>query len=92
MASKPYSATGKYIKRMSNYCSGCKFNPDKAVGDDACPFTTLYWDFLSRHREAFAGNQRMGFQLRNLDKKSDSDVAAIRKQAATVIERYARVD
>ena len=90
MASKPYSATGKYIKRMSNYCGGCKYHPDHAVGDDACPFTTLYWDFLARHRDAFSNNQRMGFQLRNLDKKSDDDLAAIRTQAAQVLERYAR--
>ena len=81
MASKPYVATGKYIQRMSNYCQGCRYDPAKAVGDDACPFTTLYWDFLDRHQSRLAGNNRMVMQLKNLERKKEEDVAAIRKAA-----------
>lgn len=81
MASKPYVATGKYIQRMSNYCGSCRFDPAKAVGEDACPFTTLYWDFLVRHKKQLQGNNRMSMQLRNVDRKEADELKAIRKQA-----------
>ena len=81
VGSKPYAASGRYIDRMSDYCADCRYNPKNATGDDACPFTTLYWDFLSRHRQRLRGNRRMGFQLKNLDRKDDSDRRAIRKRA-----------
>lgn len=84
MASKPYVASGKYIQRMSNYCDGCRFDPAKATGENACPFTTLYWDFLHRHREKLKGNNRMLMQIRNLDRKSGEEMDAIRRQAATL--------
>ncbi|MHB8901311.1 MAG: cryptochrome/photolyase family protein [Thermoguttaceae bacterium] len=84
MASKPYVATGKYIQRMSNYCAGCRYNPSKAYGEDACPFTTLYWDFLQRHRGQLQKNQRMVMQIRNLDRKPEAELAAIRRQATAV--------
>jgi len=82
MASKPYIASGKYIQRMSNYCAGCRYKPDKAVGADACPFTTLYWDFLMRHEATFENHPRLGQQVRNLRRLSDAERAAIRRQAA----------
>lgn len=86
VGTKPYCASGAYINRMSNYCSDCRFNPKKSTGDDACPVTTLYWDFLDRHRESFAKNRRMVFQIRNLERKSDDELDRIRKQAEKVRE------
>lgn len=81
MASKPYIASGQYINRMSNYCKDCQYKPEKSVGENACPFTTLYWEFLIKHRERFAGHQRMNFMLKNLQRKDDEEIEAIKKQA-----------
>ncbi|WKW12926.1 cryptochrome/photolyase family protein [Pseudogemmatithrix spongiicola] len=84
MASKPYVATGKYIQRMSNYCSECRYDPAEAVGDDACPFTTLYWDYLLRHESALRGNNRMTMQLKNLTRLSPERRAAIQARADAI--------
>ena len=81
VGTKPYAASGNYIDRMSDHCAGCRYDPGKATGEDACPFTTLYWDFLSRHRNRLKGNRRMGFQLKNLDRKDDGERRMIRRQA-----------
>jgi deoxyribodipyrimidine photolyase-related protein len=81
MASKPYVATGKYIQRMSNYCEGCPYNPAQTLGEDACPFTTLYWDFLLRHSETLAKNPRIVLQLRNAARLGKQHAQRIRKQA-----------
>lgn len=90
MASKPYAATGKYIQRMSNYCDGCQFNPAQATGDNACPFTTLYWDFLQRHKPLLVSNPRMSLQVTNLERKSATELTSIRKQATALRESFAR--
>jgi (6-4)DNA photolyase len=81
LASKPYCASGNYISKMGNYCSNCRYNPKKAVGDEACPFTTLYWDFLDRHQDRLSNNHRMGFQFRNLKRKSAEQMENIREMA-----------
>ncbi|MFO0877011.1 MAG: cryptochrome/photolyase family protein [Gemmataceae bacterium] len=81
MASKPYAASGKYIQRMSNYCQECRFDPAESVGERACPFTTLYWDFLLRHRTQLARIPRMKMQVLNLNRLSQSEQAAIQDQA-----------
>jgi deoxyribodipyrimidine photolyase-related protein len=66
---------------MSDYCAGCIYNPKESARENACPFTTLYWDFLSRNQKRLRKNPRMGLQFRNLDRKSDSDLNKIRKKA-----------
>lgn len=80
-ATKPYCASGRYIKRMSNYCADCRFNPDKTTGDDACPFNTLYWDFLSRNRNRLRNNNRLKLQFAHLDNKDGGEQRAIRRDA-----------
>ena len=84
MASKPYIATGKYIQRMSNHCAGCRFDPAEATGATACPFTTLYWDFLMRHEPRLRQNQRMAMQVRNLARLDAARRDAIQRQAAAI--------
>ena len=68
---------------MSNACRGCRDEPKVASGPDACPFTTLYWDFLARHERLLRANPRMGMQLKNLERKPAADLRTIRRQADT---------
>jgi deoxyribodipyrimidine photolyase-related protein len=81
LASKPYVASGKYIQRMSNYCRDCRYHPARATGDDACPYTTLYWDFLLRHRKRFAHHPRTALQWRNLERLDAETITGICRQA-----------
>jgi deoxyribodipyrimidine photolyase-related protein len=83
MASKPYVASGKYIQRMSNHCKGCRYDPALSTGAAACPYTTLYWDFLIRHEETLKKNARMAMQLKNLGRLGPSERDAISAQAAS---------
>ena len=82
MATKPYASGGAYIHRMSDYCDGCAYDRRARVGADACPFTTLYWDFLDRHRDRFLRNARVAQQVRAADRLSD--LPAVRERAAEV--------
>lgn len=81
VGTKPYCASGNYINKMSNYCKGCRYKHNQATGDDACPFTTLYYDFLARHHDAFRNNRRMTFQVKNLERKTAGEIGDIRKRA-----------
>ncbi|MFM8637832.1 MAG: cryptochrome/photolyase family protein [Betaproteobacteria bacterium] len=81
MASKPYVASGKYLQRMGNHCKGCRYDPAQSTGDRACPYTTLYWDFLLRHEPALAKNPRMVMQVKNLKRLDEAQRAAIQAQA-----------
>ncbi|ATC23616.1 cryptochrome/photolyase family protein [Caulobacter vibrioides] len=81
VGSKPYAASGAYIDRMSDYCKGCRYDVKKRLGDDACPFNALYWDFIDRHAQRLAGNGRMMMPLRTLEKMPDAEREAFRKQA-----------
>ncbi len=85
--SKPYIASGQYIKRMSNYCTGCKYKPEKRVGDDACPFTTLYWNFLDKHEKTLVKNPRTSLMAKNITRLDETERQAIRDKAAKVLNK-----
>jgi deoxyribodipyrimidine photolyase-related protein len=84
MGSKPYIATGQYIARMSPHCAGCRYDPKERSGETACPFTTLYWDFLMRHQTLLAQNPRMALQLKNIARLSDAQKQAVTERAAAI--------
>ena len=84
MASKPYVATGKYIQRMGGPCAGCRYDPALREGERACPFTTLYWDFLLRHEALLLGNQRMALQVKNLGRLDAAQRDAVTRRAARI--------
>jgi deoxyribodipyrimidine photolyase-related protein len=84
MGSKPYVATGKYIERMSPCCRGCRYDPAQRTGDSACPFTTLYWDFLMRHEATLAANPRMALQVKNLSRLNAAQRQEVVARAAAI--------
>ena len=84
MGSKPYIATGKYIQRMSPHCKGCRYDPALRSGDSACPFTTLYWDFLMRHESMLAKNPRMALQVKNVARLSGEQKSAVTERASAI--------
>lgn len=79
--SKPYVASGAYIKRMSNYCNHCKYKPELKTGENACPITTLYWYFLIKHYDALSRNPRTALMAKNLDRFNEQDVDELISQA-----------
>ncbi|MFM8867437.1 MAG: cryptochrome/photolyase family protein [Ilumatobacteraceae bacterium] len=84
VATKPYASGGAYIDKMSDFCKGCHFDRKARVGERACPYTTLYWDFLLRHQESFVRNPRIAQQVRAAQKLSDVD--EVRARASDVLD------
>jgi deoxyribodipyrimidine photolyase-related protein len=83
MATKPYASGGAYINRMSDYCGGCRYQPNRRVGEQACPFTGGYWWFLARNAEQLRRNRRMAQPMAGLGRLKDLDevVAQQRRRA-----------
>ncbi|WP_431135390.1 cryptochrome/photolyase family protein [Psychroserpens mesophilus] len=85
IATKPYVSSGSYINKMSNYCSDCHYNKSKKTGDDACPFNSLYWNFLDEKREQLGNNYRMGMMYSLLDKMDKQQLQSIKEKAQHII-------
>jgi len=88
MATKPYAGGGACIDRMSDDCRDCEYDRRKRIGEDARPFTTLYWGFLARHEDRFARNPRVARQVRAARRLTDLD--DVRGRAAEVLVRLDR--
>jgi deoxyribodipyrimidine photolyase-related protein len=77
MASKPYAASGKYIQRQGDHCKQCRYSPDKSTGEGACPYNSLYWRFIDRHKDTLQRNPRMSLVLKNWERKAEAERVAI---------------
>lgn len=86
LGSKPYAASGNYINKMSDYCSGCAYDVKRKTGEGACPFNPLYWDFLARNEDKLRGNPRLAQIYRTWDRMADEKQADYRKSAAAFLE------
>ena len=87
LGSKPYVSSGAYIDRMSDYCQGCHYRVKDRTGPRACPFNLLYWDFLMRHRDRFAGNPRMAQMYRTWDRMEAGHRARVLAEAGAFLAR-----
>ena len=82
VGSKPYISSGAYINKMSDYCAACRYDVKQRTGPDACPYNSLYWDFLARHRDKLGENGRLFGPCRSWDRFSEDTQAEVRAQAA----------
>jgi deoxyribodipyrimidine photolyase-related protein len=87
MASKPYAASGAYIDRMSDFCSGCRYDVKQKTGPDACPFNYLYWAFLIRQKDRLAHNPRLAMPYRTVAGWTAERQAAILAEATKFLDR-----
>ena len=92
MMTKPYAAGGNYISRMSGYCEGCRFDPRRRTGEDACPVTALYWDFIARHRDRWAENHRTRNIVSALDRMDPGELEDVRSRARAAKRSFVASD
>lgn len=85
LGSKPYAASGNYINKMSNYCKNCRYSVKTSTDHDSCPFNSLYWHFMSRHRDKFSANPRMTMVYRSYDKMADDKKQALEERAVHLL-------
>ncbi len=86
VGTKPYAGSASYIHKMSDYCKDCFYNHKPRHGEKACPFNSLYWDFLNRNREKLEGNHRMTMMYRILDKMDAEEKSKTFEQAALYLD------
>jgi deoxyribodipyrimidine photolyase-related protein len=87
VGTKPYHSSAQYINKMSNYCGSCFYSFKERIGDHACPFNSLYWDFLMRHQDTLSKNPRIGMGYQILKKMSAEERDQISRQASDILKR-----
>ena len=90
VATKPYVSSGSYINKMSDYCGNCHYNVKDKLGEKACPFNSLYWNFLDEKKHHFAKNQRMSMMLALLNKMKPEELVKIKEKAQHIMDNINR--
>ena len=86
VATKPYVSSANYINKMGNYCKECQYSHTKKIGEDACPFNALYWNFLEEKSAYFKNNHRMAMMMNLLNKKDKKELQELKQRATQIIE------
>ncbi|MFZ6656184.1 cryptochrome/photolyase family protein [Undibacterium sp. TJN19] len=86
LATKPYVSSAAYIDRMSDYCKGCHYDKKVRIGERACPYNALYWDFFHRNTNTLARNPRIGMAYRQLEKMDAATITDFQKQAQSIFD------
>ncbi len=89
LATKPYVSSAAYINKMGNYCSKCSYNYKEKIGDNACPFNSLYWNFFDRHQDKLSKNPRLGIVNSQLKKMDQNQKKEINKKANEHLDNIA---
>ena len=87
LATKPYVSSAAYIDRMSDYCKGCHYDKKARLGETACPFNALYWDFFRRNAGTLERNPRIGMAYRQLEKMDDAAITGLTEQARGMLAK-----
>jgi deoxyribodipyrimidine photolyase-related protein len=87
IATKPYVSSANYIHKMSDYCRECHYDHKQRHGDKACPFNSLYWHFLDRHRRLLEKNPRMGTMYRVLERMDKGERRKTLKQGGDYLKK-----
>ena len=73
---------------MSDHCGACRYDPKKRSGTDACPFNTLYWNFLIEHEAALRANPRLGPAVLGLRHLDEAQRRAVRAEARAFLAAH----
>lgn len=92
LASKPYAASGNYINKMSDYCANCSYSVSKKTEENACPFNSLYWHFMDRHRDRLEKNARIGRIYSAWDRMDGDKRQAYLDRAESFLDSLAPAD
>ena len=87
LGSKPYAASAHYTDKMSDYCKGCYYRERKRVGEKACPFNYLYWNFVGTYQEQLKHNPRMQTAIHMYRHKSQAERTLIASSSKEFLER-----
>jgi deoxyribodipyrimidine photolyase-related protein len=91
VATKPYVSSANYIDKMSDYCSSCYYSKKEKVGEKACPFNSLYWNFIDQHIEKWEKNHRMGMMVANWKKQDPEQKVKILERAQYVLDNISTI-
>lgn len=91
LATKPYVSSAAYLDRMGDHCRHCPYQRKERLGEQACPFNALYWDFHLRHDDLLRRNPRIGMVYRQLDRMTPEARQAISDKARQLRENLDRL-